>query len=90
MLDHPGHLFRRDRAASNDQVSLVLSALIVHDDQELARLECCQRIVHRVKRELGSYRRVLYQRRTPRLSLGIYGGGGHCLGAVSCNWRHSK
>lgn len=36
VLDEPGHLFARAFARCDQQVALVLSALVVHDDDELS------------------------------------------------------
>jgi len=55
MLDEPGHLLCRTLASSDEEISFVLSILVVHDNDKLASLEGSESSFHR--REGGGSRR---------------------------------
>ena len=52
VLDHPRHFLRRERAAGDDEVALVLPALVVHYDDELSAREGVDGILDGVEGEL--------------------------------------
>ena len=56
VFDHPRHLLCRTMTRSNDQVSFVLSVLVIHHKQELSSSKRIQSVLHRVERETRPYR----------------------------------
>ena len=51
MLDHPRYLLRGERAPGDDELTLVLVALIIHDDEKLAAHKHGNGIFDGVERE---------------------------------------
>ena len=55
MLDKPRHLLGCALACSNHEVALVLATFVIHDDDELAGLECGEGIFYWVELECGRH-----------------------------------
>ena len=51
MFDEPGHFLGRDCTGGDDEITLVLPALVVHYDEKFAAREGVDRIFYRVERE---------------------------------------
>ena len=51
VLDHSRHLLHGERAPGNDEVALVLAALVIHDDEKLAAHKHGDGVLDGVERE---------------------------------------
>ena len=72
MFDEPGHFLSRDSTGGDDEITLVLPALVVHYDEKLAPREGVDRIFYRVEREALPDGGVQYFLRTRRRRGGGY------------------